>query len=136
MKFLKRLFGIKDDKSSLVKHIEPESFTFVKNLSECSVPSIHERWSLGYIYAFSIVYPDGIRINVEYNDICGQWKTEIWSGETSSFFYYKDVSRSATNYLIERYNLVEKLKKALSIKQLKEEDKLKKEQEIKNKYLK
>jgi hypothetical protein len=117
--------------------VEPE-FEFVKNLCDQNTPRINSSWSLGYLYEFELQFNDGIRIELEYNIVRNEWDSEIWSSKTSSFLFYHDcldpTPIQTINYLIDRYNLLPILDKAMEVKRQNKAANKKREEEIIKKY--
>jgi hypothetical protein len=123
--------------ANLFSRVEPE-LLFVKNLCDQSTPRINSRWSLGYLYEFELQFNDGIRIELEYNIVRNEWDSEIWSASTSSFLFYHDcldpTPIQTINYLIDRYNLLPILDKAIEVRGQSKAVKKKREEEIIKKY--
>ena len=118
---------------------EPDNFQFVKSLCDKAEPHIHSSWSLGYLYEFEMGFIDGIKITVEYNIIRDEWDMEIWSGRSETFLFYHDcldpTPWQTIDYLVERYNLLPILDKAIALKAQQEAESKKREQEVLKKYL-
>lgn len=117
--------------------VEPE-LEFVKNVCEQNnKPPIYSEWSLGYLYVFKLCFK-GIRIELEYNIVRQQWDMEIWSHESNSFLFYHDCldpkPTQSINYLIERYELLPILEKAVELKNQERAKSKKREEEVIKRY--
>lgn len=127
-------------KKAVSKKLEPESLRFVRSLVE-KHPEVkpHARWSLGYMYEFTLNYPGGIKVEVEYNIVRHEWDIEIWSSAAGQFLYYYDCldikPRSTIRYVVEHYGLREKLNAAIAQKKDLERKEKAEVAKIKNKYL-
>jgi hypothetical protein len=136
------LFGRSSNKGkSPKKPVEPERLRFVKALCERN-PEVNKspgQWSLGYMYTFCMIFPDGIKIEVEYNIVRREWDMEIWSANAGTFLYYYDCldrkPYETIDYLIDRFGLQAKLNRAIAEKKARESKKNDQVAKIKAKYL-
>jgi hypothetical protein len=115
------------------RHQKPRVVEFVEGLAAVEKPSIGQRWALNYICEFDLEYRE-ISIRVDYHTIRHQWDVKIWSHEAGEFLFFHDAFRAQT-FLIETYNLNDRLNEAYAEKQEREKDREARAETVIQKYI-